>query len=173
MTESSRLEVEAVSWPEVAAGDDLAAMIVASTALRDGDIVLLTSKVVSKAEGCVVVGDRRDVVTAQAQRVLARRGDAIIAETAHGLVMAAAGVDNSNTPAGTVLTLPVDPDHTAREIREQILSATRANVAIVITDTLGRAWRNGQIDLAVGCAGITPLNDLQGTIDTHANVLNV
>jgi coenzyme F420-0:L-glutamate ligase len=173
MTESSRLEVDAVSWPEVSPDDNLATMIVESTSLRDGDIVVLTSKVVSKAEGCLVVGDRRDVVAEQAQRVLARRGDAVIAETRHGLVMAAAGVDNSNTPPGTVLTLPRDPDGTARKLRAQILTATAANVAVVITDTLGRAWRNGQIDLAVGCAGITALNDLQGTVDTHGNVLHV
>ncbi len=173
MTDSSRLEVVAVSWPEVSAGDDLGAMIVESTSLMHGDIVLLTSKVVSKAEGCLVVGDRRDVVASESRRVLARRGDAVIAETAHGLVMAAAGVDASNTPDGTVLTLPLEPDRTARQLREQLLSATGANVAVIITDTLGRAWRNGQMDLAVGCAGMIPLNELHGTLDTHGNVLNV
>jgi coenzyme F420-0:L-glutamate ligase / coenzyme F420-1:gamma-L-glutamate ligase len=173
MNDPSRLEVVAVSWPEVAPGDDLATMIVESMSLADGDIVVLTSKAVSKAEGCLVVGDRRDVVVAQTRRVLARRGDAVIAETAHGLVMAAAGVDASNTPAGTALTLPRDPDGTARALREQIRSATGTNVAILITDTLGRAWRNGQMDLAVGCAGMIPLNELHGTLDTHGNVLNV
>lgn len=166
-----RLEVVALDWPEIEAGTDLAALL-QDAGLQDGDVVVITSKVVSKAEGRQRYGERRDLVAEEAQRVLARRGDFVVAETRHGLVMAAAGVDGSNTPAGTVLALPLDPDATARHLREQVARAG-ANVAVLVTDTAGRAWRNGQTDMAIGCAGLTPLLDLVGTADTHGNVLAV
>lgn len=167
-----RIEVVAVDWPEVRSGDDLGALLLAVPGVRDGDVLVVTSKVVSKAEGRHRYGDRRDLVAEESLRVLARRGDFAVAETRHGLVMAAAGVDASNTPAGTVLALPLDPDATAGRLRERLATAGR-NVAVLISDTAGRAWRNGQTDMAIGCAGLAPLVDLVGTSDTHGNVLAV
>lgn len=162
-----------LDWPEIRAGDDLAALLVGRLELSDGDVVVVTSKVVSKAEGRHVPGDRGDAVAAEAVRVLARRGDSVIAETSHGLVMAAAGVDASNTEPGTALLLPVDPDASARSLREAVHARTGANIGVVISDTAGRAWRNGQIDIAIGCAGLNALNDLSGTTDPYGNVLVV
>ncbi len=165
------LEVVALDWPEIGAGADLAGLLQAA-GLQDGDIVVLTSKVVSKAEGQRRYGDRRDLVAEETRRVLARRGDFVVAETRHGLVMAAAGVDGSNTPAGTVLALPLDPDATARRLRAELADGG-SNVAVLVTDTAGRPWRTGQTDMAIGCAGLAPLVDLIGTADTHGNVLVV
>lgn len=162
-----------VDWPEIGPDDDLVALTAGIDGLRDGDIVLVTSKVVSKAEGCLVHEERAAVVARESRRIVARRGATVIAETRHGLVMAAAGVDASNTPPGTALTLPVDPDRSARRLREGVHAETGLNVAVVVTDTAGRAWRTGQTDLAVGCAGLLPLVDLAGTSDTHGNVLQV
>ncbi len=167
------LEIAGISWPEVHPGDDIAALLLAHADLRDGDVVALTSKVVSKAEGRAVGTARAEAVAQEAVRVLARRGDSVIAETRHGLVLAAAGVDSSNVAPGTSLLLPVDPDGSARRTRESILAASGINIGVVITDTAGRAWRNGQVDLAIGCAGLAALSDLSGTTDTHGNVLVV
>ena len=167
------LEVIGVGWPEVREGDDLAALLLEQVELRDGDVVALTSKVVSKAEGRTVPGERQAAVAAETVRVLARRGDSVIAETRHGLVLAAAGVDGSNVEAGSSLLLPVEPDGSARRVREALLDRAGVNVAVVVTDTAGRAWRNGQIDLAIGCAGLAALSDLSGTTDPYGNVLVV
>jgi coenzyme F420-0:L-glutamate ligase/coenzyme F420-1:gamma-L-glutamate ligase len=169
----SRVEILALSWPEVREGADLTDLLLASCTLRDGDVVTVTSKVVSKAEGRSVVGERSAAVTEEAVRVLARRGESVIAETRHGLVLAAAGVDASNVERGRALLLPVEPDVSARLIREQVSERAGTNVAVVITDTAGRAWRNGQIDLAIGCAGLAALNDLSGTTDSYGNTLAV
>ncbi len=173
MNVPDRVELFAVRWPEVLPGDDLCQLTLESTALRDGDVMALTSKVVSKAEGRGVSADRGEIIDAESVRVLARRGDALIAETRLGLVMAAAGVDASNAPAGTVLRLPVDPDGSARSLRERLHAATGVNVAVVISDTAGRAWRMGQTDMAVGCAGIAALVDLQGSTDAQGQLLSV
>ncbi|HET7174345.1 MAG TPA: coenzyme F420-0:L-glutamate ligase [Nocardioidaceae bacterium] len=162
-----------VALPEVAPGDDLGSLVAGATELADGDVVAVTSKIVSKSEGRVRRIDRPAAVTAESVRVLARRGDSVIAETAHGLVLAAAGVDASNTAPGTVLLLPADPDGSARRLRERLLALTGRNVAVVVTDTAGRAWRSGQTDLAIGCAGLLPLTDLRGTRDTFGNELLV
>jgi dehydro coenzyme F420 reductase / coenzyme F420-0:L-glutamate ligase / coenzyme F420-1:gamma-L-glutamate ligase len=164
--------------PEVAAGDDLAALLVAALAaedfaLADGDVVVVTSKVVSKAEGRAVRVDREEAITAETVRVVARRGSTRIVETRHGLVLAAAGVDATGTEPGTVLLLPVDPDASARALRSRLLELAGADVAVVVTDTMGRAWRTGQTDQAVGVAGLTPLDDLRGRDDGHGNVLEV
>jgi coenzyme F420-0:L-glutamate ligase / coenzyme F420-1:gamma-L-glutamate ligase len=167
------IEIVGLTWPEVRAGDALADLLICSAELFEGDIVVVTSKVVSKAEGRAVLGERADVVPSEAVRVLARRGDSVIAETRHGLVMAAAGVDSSNTTLGSSLLLPLDPDGSARVLRESVYDATGRNVAVVITDTAGRAWRNGQVDLAIGCAGLQALTDLTGTIDPYGNELVV
>jgi coenzyme F420-0:L-glutamate ligase / coenzyme F420-1:gamma-L-glutamate ligase len=177
MTESpatpDRIGLTSYRWPEITGGHDLAALVAATVELADGDIVVLTSKVLSKAENRYEPGHRAETVSRELARVVARRGPNVIAETRHGLVMAAAGVDASNVEAGSVVTLPVDPDGSARTLRARLYELTGRNVAIVVTDTAGRAWRNGQTDLAIGCAGLLPLVDLAGTLDTFGNVLTV
>jgi coenzyme F420-0:L-glutamate ligase / coenzyme F420-1:gamma-L-glutamate ligase len=164
--------------PEVAAGDDLAALLVDALAaedfaLADGDVVVVTSKVVSKAEGRSVRAGREEAITSETVRVVARRGATRIVETRHGLVLAAAGVDATGTAPGTVLLLPVDPDASARALRSRLLDRTGVDVAVLVTDTMGRAWRTGQTDQAIGVAGLTPLDDLRGRDDGHGNVLEV
>jgi coenzyme F420-0:L-glutamate ligase/coenzyme F420-1:gamma-L-glutamate ligase len=158
--------------PEISPGDDLAAIIAAAAGgLRDGDIVVITSKIVSKAEGRVVSGSRQQAIESETVRVVARRGETVIAQTRHGLVLAAAGVDASNTAPGTVVLLPEDPDESARRIRKGLLDRSGAHVGVVITDTLGRPWRAGQTDTAIGAAGITPVRDYRGERDTFGNLL--
>jgi coenzyme F420-0:L-glutamate ligase/coenzyme F420-1:gamma-L-glutamate ligase len=155
--------------PEIEYGAPLADLIAGACDLLDGDIVVVTSKVVSKAEGRVVpAADREEAITAESVRVVAERGSTRIVETAHGLVLAAAGVDASNTAPGTVVLLPVDPDASARALR----AALPARVAVLITDTAGRPWREGQVDIAIGVAGLAPLLDLRGSSDPHGRVLD-
>ncbi|HEY5420458.1 MAG TPA: coenzyme F420-0:L-glutamate ligase, partial [Marmoricola sp.] len=127
---------------EVAAGADLVALLVdAFPDLADGDVVVVTSKIVSKAEGRTTPGTREDLLAGQTVRVVARRGPTTIVENRLGLVMAAAGIDNSNVEAGQVVLLPHDPDASARALRTGLLATTGHNVAVVVTDTAGRAWR--------------------------------
>jgi coenzyme F420-0:L-glutamate ligase/coenzyme F420-1:gamma-L-glutamate ligase len=172
------LEIWAVDGlPEVAAGDDLAALIAAGLAagdreLRDGDIVVVTSKAVSKAEGRVARMDREEAITAETVRVVAQRGATRVVETRHGLVLAAAGVDASNTEPGTVVLLPLDPDESARSIRSALLARVGVDVGVIVSDTLGRPWRNGLVDQAIGVAGFEPLDDLRGRDDGRGNVLD-
>jgi len=173
VTGPGHLEVFSVRWPEVRPGADLCALLAASVALQDGDVVVLTSKVVSKAEGRLVGGDRAEAVRAETRRVVARRGAAVIAQTRHGFVLAAAGVDASNTVPGTVVLLPEEPDSSARRLRADIHETLHRNVAVVVTDTAGRAWRLGQTDMAIGCAGMQPMLDLRGTPDASGNLLEV
>ena len=158
---------------EVVARTDLVAEVVARTTLRDGDVVAVTSKVVSKAEGRVVRGDRAALVAEHTDRVVARRGDTRIVRTAAGLTLAAAGLDASNTEPGTVVLLPRDADASARSLRQGLLRVTGANVAVVVTDTAGRAWRTGQTDIAIGVAGLVPVLDLAGQADSHGTRLEV
>ncbi|MFI1856052.1 coenzyme F420-0:L-glutamate ligase [Streptomyces sp. NPDC020480] len=166
--------------PEVRPGDDLAKLIAEAAAaeglpgLADGDVLLVTSKIVSKAEGRIVQAeDREAAIDAEAVRIVARRGRTRIVETRHGLVMAAAGVDASNTPAGTVLLLPEDPDASARRLRAGLRDALGVEVGIVVTDTFGRPWRSGVTDVAIGAAGVRVLEDLRGGTDAHGNTLSV
>ena len=160
--------------PEIQPGADLAALITdAAGDLRDGDIVVVTSKIVSKAEGRVVQGDREAAIDAETVRVVARRGAARIVETRQGLVLAAAGVDASNTRPGTAVLLPEDPDESARRLRKALRGGPGANVGVIITDTLGRAWRIGQTDTAIGAAGVRPFVDYRGTEDSFGNSLEV
>ena len=166
--------------PEVLPGADLTQIILtAFPGLHDGDILSVTSKIVSKAEGRMVSAqDREQAITDETVRVVATRarpdGPPLrIVENKLGLVMAAAGVDASNTPDGTVLLLPQDPDASAAQIRTGIFQRTGLNVAIIITDTSGRPWRAGLTDIAIGCAGIEPLDDLRGQTDTAGKELNV
>jgi coenzyme F420-0:L-glutamate ligase / coenzyme F420-1:gamma-L-glutamate ligase len=163
--------------PEIAAGDDLAALIadaaLAGPGLADGDILVVTSKIVSKSEGRVVAGDRESAIDAETVRVVARRGPTRISQTRHGLVLAAAGVDESNTAPGTVVLLPEDPDGSARRLRKAISERSGARIAVVVTDTMGRPWRAGQTDTAIGAAGLVPVRDHRGQADTFGNVLEV
>ena len=165
---------------EVSPGDDLAAFIAASAGgvLADGDILLVTSKIVSKAEGRQLsAADREEAITAETVRVVARRehpgGVTRIVENRLGLVMAAAGVDASNTPDGTILLLPVDPDASARALKAELRTRLGIRVAVIITDTVGRPWREGQTDIAIGAAGIRVLDDLRGQTDASGRPLTV
>ncbi len=159
--------------PEITAGSDLAALIADAADLRDGDILVVTSKIVSKAEGRVVTVPREQAIEAETVRVVARRGPTIIAQTRHGLVLAAAGVDESNTAPGTVVLLPADPDESARRIRKALHHRTGLSLGVLVTDTMGRPWRAGQTDNAVGAAGVIPLRDHRGEADTFGNLLEV
>jgi coenzyme F420-0:L-glutamate ligase/coenzyme F420-1:gamma-L-glutamate ligase len=158
---------------EVRPGDDLAGLLLDATDLRDGDVLVVTSKVVSKAEGRVVVGSRDELLTQETDRVVARRGATAIVRTRLGLVMAAAGIDASNTEPGTLVLLPLDPDGSARRLREEVAARAGANVAVLLSDTFGRPWRAGQTDIAVGAAGLDPLDDLAGHDDGYGNLLAV
>jgi len=144
---------------------------------RDGDVVAVTQKIVSKAEGRVVPdgGDGRSVwVTRETRRVVARRGDLIIAETHHGFVCANAGVDASNVEEGFVSLLPVDPDASAEALRTSLAQRLGlSHLGVVITDTFGRPWRNGLVNVAIGCAGLPAIIDLRGNADHHGRALEV
>ncbi len=160
--------------PEVGEGADLAALIAdAATAsgepLADGDILVVTSKIVAKAEGRLRRMDREAAVDAETVRVVARAGPTRIVQTRHGLVMAAAGVDASNVEPGTVLLLPEDSDASARALRAGLRERLGVRVGVIVSDTFGRPWRIGQTDVAIGAAGVDPVQDLRGTVDTHGN----
>jgi len=160
--------------PEITSGADLAALIAdAAPDLRDGDILVVTSKIVSKAEGRMVTASREQAIEAETARVVARRGATMIAQTRHGLVLAAAGVDESNTAPGTVVLLPEDPDESARRLRKALHARTARTVGVVISDTMGRPWRAGQTDNAIGAAGVRPVRDYRGEADTFGNILEV
>ena len=170
--EVRRLEVFAPDGiGEVAPGTDLAAL--AAPHVVDGDVLVVTSKVVSKAEDRVVVGDRDQAIRDETVRVVARRGPTSIVETRLGVVMAAAGVDASNVAPGSVVLLPLDPDASARTLRERLAASTGTNVAVIVTDTAGRAWRHGQTDIALGVAGMLPLESFEGAVDGYGNPLSV
>jgi coenzyme F420-0:L-glutamate ligase/coenzyme F420-1:gamma-L-glutamate ligase len=165
---------------EIEAGDDLTAIVADAVGsdLEDGDILLITSKIVSKAEGRrILAADREQAITDETVRVVASRehpnGVTRIVENRLGLVMAAAGVDSSNTPDGTVLLLPVDPDSSARALRAGLRSRFGVAVGVLITDTVGRPWREGQTDIAIGAAGIRVIDDLRGQTDASGRQLTV
>ncbi len=186
------LVVPATGVGEVRPGDDLAALLTdawrgAGVVPQHGDVVAVTSKVVSKAEGRLVAAPRESAgpagalgddpraraVAAETDRVVATRGRTRIVRTHHGFVMAAAGVDASNVEPGTLVLLPLDPDASARALREALSRHWGANVAVVVTDTAGRAWRAGQTDVALGAAGLRVLDDHGGRIDAYGNALVV
>ena len=174
----SKLEVWAPDGiPEVVSGDDLAGLVLAALAdgadLADGDVVSVTSKVVSKAEGRTREGDREAAVDEESVRVVARRGATRIVRHRLGLTMAAAGVDASNVAAGSIVLLPLDPDASARTLRREIRARAGVNVGVVVTDTAGRAWREGQTDIAIGAAGLHVAEDFAGRTDSHGNLLAV
>ncbi|MEU3016163.1 MULTISPECIES: coenzyme F420-0:L-glutamate ligase [unclassified Nocardiopsis] len=163
--------------PEVRAGDDLAVLVAEAVAasgqpLTDGDVLVVTSKIVSKAEGRSQPGDDREAaIDAETDRVVARMGHIRISQHRSGLVMAAAGVDASNVEPGTVLLLPEDPDASARALRARLAELSGVRVGVVVSDTFGRPWRLGQTDVAIGAAGIVPAQDLRGTADSHGTVM--
>lgn len=172
MTELRVIPIEGVG--EIEAGNDVAAILVDAAgpdAFSDGDIVVIAHKAVSKAEDRVVEGDRREVAASESARVLRRSGDMLIAETRHGFVCANAGVDQSNVERGKVVMLPLDPDLSARRIRKRIELLAQRRVGVVISDTFGRAWRIGQTNVAIGCAGIQPFVDYRDTSDDYGNDL--
>ena len=175
---TGRIEVLAVAGlPEVCPGNDLAALIAGAVDLVDGDVVVVTQKVVSKAEDRLVDIDpevgHRPLVERESVRILRRRGDLVIAETEHGFVCANAGVDLSNVEAGQAALLPVDSDRSARRIRDALRHRFSVDVAVVVSDTFGRPWRRGVTDVAIGCAGLRPVVDLRGTTDALGRELQV
>jgi len=169
---------------EIVPGDDLGTITAnalaslewpdGSRGLAAGDVIVVTSKIVSKAEGRVVLAPDRDAaIDAETVRLVAQRGQTRIVETRHGLIMAAAGVDASNTDAGTVLLLPVDPDASARALRATIQAAHDVTVGVIISDTLGRPWRMGLTDAAIGAAGVASLDDFRGRTDPAGRTLEM
>jgi len=171
--------------PEVVPGADLAGLITDAaaagddTALLDGDVVVVTQKVVSKAEDRLVPVDPDDplshkpLVEQESVRILRRRGDLIISETSHGFVCANAGIDLSNVEAGWAALLPVDPDRSARRIRDGLRHRAGVEVAVIVSDTFGRTWRRGVTDVAIGCAGVAGVVDLRGTPDALGREMQV
>ncbi|GAB3357610.1 coenzyme F420-0:L-glutamate ligase [Modestobacter lapidis] len=166
--------------PEFVPGDDLAAAIAAAAPwLADGDVVVVTSKAVSKVEGNLVRLEpgtdreeaRQRAVAAETVRVVARRGPLSIVETRHGWVVAAAGIDASNVAADALVLLPVDADASARRLRSRLAGLLGVSVAVVVSDTFGRTWRDGLTDVAIGSAGLPALLDLRGAVDAHGNRL--
>lgn len=177
----SIIPVEGIA--EAEPGDDVADLLLqgfatSRIALVKGDVVVVTHKLVSKAEGRVVeLGDdpqaHHDLILGQAQAILRRRDRLVITETPHGFVCANAGVDRSNVAPGRAVLLPVDPDRSARRIRARLKQALGVAIGVVITDTFGRAWRHGLSDVAIGVAGLPAIVDYRGTPDTFGNILEV
>jgi coenzyme F420-0:L-glutamate ligase / coenzyme F420-1:gamma-L-glutamate ligase len=172
------LPVEGIG--EVGPGDDLSRLLaVAAPDMADGDVLVVTQKVVSKAEAQLVPidpgdpGSKARIVEGESVRVLRRRGDLVISETRHGFVCANAGVDLSNVEDGWAALLPEDPDRSARRLRDGLRGRLGVEVAVIISDTFGRTWRRGLTDVAIGCAGIRPVVDLRGTADANGRELAV
>jgi len=165
--------------PEVTRGTDLAGLVCDAVELHDGDVVVVTQKVVSKAEGAVEAVDPDDplshkvIVERESVRILRRRGELIISETRHGFVCANAGVDLSNVEAGTAALLPEDSDRSARRIRDGIRGRAGVRVGVIVSDTFGRPWRRGVTDVAIGAAGVQVVLDLRGTTDAYGRELAV
>jgi coenzyme F420-0:L-glutamate ligase/coenzyme F420-1:gamma-L-glutamate ligase len=168
-----------VGMPEVRPGDDLAELIASRAELADGDIVVVTQKIVSKAEGRLVAVDPDDplshkkLVVDEAVRILRRRGELIMTETRHGFVCANAGVDLSNVERGWAALLPLDSDLSARRVRDGLRRRTGCEVGVIVSDTFGRAWRRGVTDVAIGIAGVAAIVDLRGTTDAYGRELAV
>jgi len=169
--------------PEASAGDDAAALvgdaIESQTSLIDGDVVVVTHKLISKAEGRVVdlpddgPDAHRYLVEQEAVRIIRRRGPLVIAQTKHGFICANAGVDRSNAGQARAVLLPEDPDRSANRIRIRLQHRFGATIGVIVTDTFGRAWRRGLVDVAIGVAGMEAIHDLRGSTDTFGKVLEV
>lgn len=168
---------------EAEPGDDVAALIgdaITTTApLADGDVLVVTHKLISKAEGRIVeLADdgpdaHRFLIEREAVRIIRRRGPLVIAQTRHGFICANAGVDRSNAGEARAILLPEDPDRSANRIRLRLQNRFGVTMAVIVTDTFGRAWRRGLVDVAIGVAGMEPIDDLRGTTDTFGKVLEV
>jgi coenzyme F420-0:L-glutamate ligase/coenzyme F420-1:gamma-L-glutamate ligase len=182
----SRMEVFGIDGiAEIVPGDDLAGIIATAasqsvdTHLVNGDVVVVTQKIVSKAENRLVPIDPDDplshkpLVERESVRILRRRGDLIISETEHGFVCANAGIDLSNVERGWAALLPVDPDRSARRIRDGLRHRAGVEVAVIVSDTFGRTWRRGVTDVAIGCAGVAAVVDLRGTLDALGREMQV
>jgi len=182
----SRLDIFGIEGlPEIKPADDLATMIAAAaaagpdTALADGDVVVVTQKIVSKAENQLVPIDPADplshkpLVERESVRILRRRGDLIISETKHGFICANAGIDLSNVARGYAALLPEDSDRSARRIRDGLRGKAGVDVGVIVSDTFGRTWRRGVTDVAIGCAGIAAVIDLRGTNDALGREMQV
>lgn len=165
--------------PEVRPGDELAELILAACRLEPGDVVVVTQKVVSKAEGRLVRVDpddplsHKELVRQEAVRVLRRRGELLVTETRHGFVCANSGVDLSNVERGWAALLPLDPDRSARHIRDGVKARAGVEVGVIVSDTFGRTWRRGLTDVAIGTAGVAAVVDLRGSFDAHGRELAV
>ncbi|MDP8976169.1 MAG: coenzyme F420-0:L-glutamate ligase [Actinomycetota bacterium] len=169
--------------PEVRPGDDLAGLILDQATLLEGDVVVVTQKVVSKAEGRLEALSRDDpraraaLVERESRRVLRRRGDLVVSETHQGFVCANAGVDLSNVEEGHASLLPRDADRSARRIRESLRARTGLGrdlgLGVIVSDTFGRPWRRGSTDVAIGCAGVAAVVDLRGQLDALGRTLEV
>jgi coenzyme F420-0:L-glutamate ligase len=179
----SRLELIPIEGiPEIVAGDDLAQLLLEGVSrsgeeLRNGDVLVVTHKVVSKAEGRTVEAvdepSYRHIVENEAAAIVRRRGDLVIAQTRHGFICANAGVDRSNTAPGTAVLLPIDPDRSAHLLRTRVERAAGVAIAVIVTDTFGRPWRRGLVDVAIGVSGLPAIVDLRGTEDATGRVLDV
>ena len=176
----SRLEIFAVEGiGEIGRADDLAAIIGAAVELQDHDVVVVTQKIVSKAEGAMIEVDPSDplshkpIVERESRRILRRRGELIISETKHGFICANAGIDLSNVDRGWAALLPDDPDRSARRIRDGLRGKIGVDVGVIVSDTFGRPWRRGVTDVAIGSAGLRPVLDLRGTEDAYGRELQV
>jgi coenzyme F420-0:L-glutamate ligase/coenzyme F420-1:gamma-L-glutamate ligase len=171
--------IPVLGLPEIKPGDVLATHIAAHAVLAEGDVVVVTQKIVSKAEDRLVAVDPDDplshkpLVEQESVRILRRRGDLVISETRHGFVCANAGIDLSNVERGWAALLPDDPDRSARRIRDGLRNATGVEVGVIVSDTFGRAWRRGVTDVAIGCAGVAAVVDLRGTADALGRELQV
>ncbi|MGD0255058.1 MAG: coenzyme F420-0:L-glutamate ligase [Acidimicrobiales bacterium] len=169
--------IPVIGLEEIRRGDDLARHIARHAALVNGDVVVVTQKIVSKAEGRVVALDPEDpnererLIESEAVRVLRRRGRLLVTQTKHGFVCANSGVDLSNVEQGFAALLPEDPDRSARRIRDGLRAAVGVEVAVVVSDTFGRAWRQGVVNVAIGCAGVRAILDLRGTADSFGREL--
>ncbi|MGH8904060.1 MAG: coenzyme F420-0:L-glutamate ligase [Egibacteraceae bacterium] len=167
--------------PEVVPGDDIAALIAAAADLRDGDIVVIAQKVVSKAEGALAevepgedrAAARRRLARLEAVGVVADAPSALIVRTVNGLVCANAGIDASNVPSGQLTLLPRDPDASAKRLRARLAELADVRVAVIVADTFGRPWRLGQTDVAIGAAGLRPIRDERGGLDRQGQQLEV
>jgi coenzyme F420-0:L-glutamate ligase/coenzyme F420-1:gamma-L-glutamate ligase len=165
--------------PEIRPGDELSSLIVGAVELLQGDVVVVTQKVVSKAEGRMVEVDpddplsHKELVRREAVRILRERGDLIVTETQHGFVCANSGVDLSNMERGWAALLPVDPDRSARRVRDGIRARARVEVGVIVSDTFGRTWRRGLVDVAIGTAGVAAVVDLRGSVDAAGRELAV
>jgi coenzyme F420-0:L-glutamate ligase / coenzyme F420-1:gamma-L-glutamate ligase len=158
--------------PELTEHADIPALMQEHATLEPGDILVISSKIISKTEGRLVkADDREQAITDETVRTVATRGKTRIVENTLGLVMAAAGVDSSNVPDGYVLLLPMDPDKSAREIKGSLEAKLGIQIGVVISDTAGRPWRQGQTDIAIGSAGIRVIDDLRGSTDMNGRVL--